>query len=295
MDLLTGKVAVVTGAASGIGRALAERFADEGMHVALADIDDARLHEVVAALKARGCDVEAYHCDSSSADSVHRLAEGVVNRFGTVHVVCNNAGVLATGDAWTGPISMWDRSLGVNLYGVIHGVRAFLPILIAQGEGHIVNTASMAGLTALPGAAPYSVSKHGVVALSEALYLEMQALGTSVGVSVLCPGFVKTGLMDTAPSHQLAVQPGAPADPIATMVSGLMREGIDAGMAPPEVADHVVRAIFAGRFWILTHDEERKAPIERMRRAAMEENPQFGPPSRHPRLSRIARRIRRPG
>jgi NAD(P)-dependent dehydrogenase (short-subunit alcohol dehydrogenase family) len=292
MDTLAGKVAVVTGAGSGIGRALAERFAAERMNVVLADVDDAKLAVVDAALAACGVDVLSVHCDASQAERVDELARRTLERFGAAHVLCNNAGVAGRANAWTGPLTEWDWVLGINLYGVIHGVRAFLPIMTEQGEGHIVNTASMAGLTALPGAVPYGVSKHAVVALSEGLYLELRTTGSPIGVSCLCPGFVRTDLMNSPWNDRLGAAPAPADDEVGSMVFGLLRAGIDSGIPPSDVAAAVVDAIRAERFWILTHAETRTAPVARMRRAARQENPVPGPESTHPEIARLVRTLR---
>jgi NAD(P)-dependent dehydrogenase (short-subunit alcohol dehydrogenase family) len=169
MDFGTGKVAVVTGAASGIGFALADRFASNGMDVVLADVDENGLTSACERIRAHGVDAAAVLTDVSDEESLGELADTAYDRFGAVHVLCNNAGVASLADPWFGPISAWHWVLGVNLWGVVHGVRAFLPRMLAQAEGHIVNTASMAGLQ--PGASPiYDASKHAVVALSEDLY-----------------------------------------------------------------------------------------------------------------------------
>ena len=191
MDDLVGKVAVVTGAASGIGLALAERFVAEGMHVVLSDVDEPRLTEVTARFAEDGGDVAARICDTASEADVAALAEFTIERFGAAHVLCNNAGIGGMGDAWIDPMALWERVVAINLYGVVHGIRSFLPIMNDQGEGHIVNTASMAGLGPMPGAAPYNATKHAVVAISEGLYLELKATGSPVEISVLCPSWVK--------------------------------------------------------------------------------------------------------
>ncbi len=261
-----GNVAVITGGASGIGLALAERFIEEGMRVVLADIDAPKLRDVEARLTEAGADVATTICDTTSEAAVAELADFALERYGAAHVLCNNAGILGFGDAWRDPMELWERVIGVNLYGVIHGIRSFLPIMEQQGLGHIVNTASMAGLTALPGAAPYNVTKHGVVALSEGLFIELAAAGSPVKVSALCPGFVKTDLAEK--------EPPAGSDPtIASMIGGLLRTGVKTGIPASDVADAVVEAIVAERFWILTHTEMNHAPVERMERAEAQINP----------------------
>lgn len=275
MQELRGKVAVITGGASGIGRAMAEQFAAEGMRLVLADIDEVTMRSTEAALAEGGADVMTVVCDTSSEVEVQRLADEAMRRFGGAHVLCNNAGVVGKGDAWRGPMSNWEWVVGINLYGVVHGIRAFLPIMEDQGEGHIVNTASMAGLVAVPGHAPYNVTKSAVVALSEGLYLELTTTGSPVRVSALCPSFVKTTLMTSQTwNPKLGAEPGAPETPMTQMMDQFFTAGIDGGIEPSEVAAQVVDAIKAERFWILTHPEERHIPVERMERAERQENPQ---------------------
>ena len=274
MDDLRGKVAVITGGASGIGRALAERFAAEGMKIVIADIDEVAMRAVEVQLAEGGTEVLTQVCDTSLEAEVQALADAAMSRFGGAHVLCNNAGVIGKGDAWRSPIAVWDWVIGINLYGVIHGVRAFLPIMEDQGEGHIVNTASMAGLVALPGAAPYNVTKTGVVALSEGLYLELKATGSPVRVSALCPGFVKTNLAKGQKwTERLGTEPGAAQTPMAQMMDAVLAQGVEEGIEATDVADQVVDAIRTERFWILTHPEMRQAPVERMQRAADQANP----------------------
>src|SRR6187200_3263330 len=194
MKLEAGKVAVVAGAGSGIGLALAERFARGGLDVVLADVEEGALANAADRIKALGVRTLPVLTDVSDPVAVEALAGAAVERFGSVHVVCNNAGVGSGADPWFGPLSAWEWVLGVNLWGVIHGIRAFLPILISQGEGHIVNTASIAGLNS--GSGPmYAASKHAVVALSEELFKTTKMVGLPVGVSVLCPGWVRTAIM----------------------------------------------------------------------------------------------------
>jgi NAD(P)-dependent dehydrogenase (short-subunit alcohol dehydrogenase family) len=194
---LAGKVAVVTGGASGIGRAMATRFARERMKLVLVDVEGGPLAEVTRAFEAGGVEVLARQLDVSDAASMDALAEATLGRFGAVHLVCNNAGVGSGGPMWELTSEDWEFAMRPNLWGVIHGVRVFTRHLIAQDEGHIVNTASMAGLVSVPGMGPYNVTKHGVVTLSETLHHELTALGSRVGVSVLCPGHVNTRIWES--------------------------------------------------------------------------------------------------
>ena len=274
MENLVGKVAVVTGAGSGIGKAMAERFVAEGMKVVLADLDEVRLRSVESQLSEAGGDVLPVACDTALEESVQSLAQRTLDHYGAAHVLCNNAGVVGTGDPWTGPMSVWEWVVGINLYGVIHGIRAFLPIMQEQGEGHIVNTASVAGLLAMAGAAPYNVTKTGVVALSEGLFVELKGTGSPVGVSVLCPGFVRTELMKQMTwADRLGEQPVATTNPVGQFMDQILRDGVEQGISPADVAEQVVIAIREERFWILTHPEFGPLAVERMQRAAAQENP----------------------
>jgi NAD(P)-dependent dehydrogenase (short-subunit alcohol dehydrogenase family) len=263
--LARGNVAVITGGASGIGLAVAERLLDRGMKLVLADIDEAKLRAVESRLTESGADVAAVTCDTASEASVTALAEAALERFGAAHLLFNNAGIAGIGDPWGGPIELWDRVIGINLYGVVHGIRSFLPIMTEQGVGHIVNTASMAGLLALPGAAPYNATKHGVVAISEGLFVELGSTGSPVGVSVLCPGFVKTDLMHN--------EPKSVDSPIGDLIQEVLASGVEGGMAASGVADQVIAAIEAKQFWILTHEDMRELPVDRMRSASSQTNP----------------------
>ncbi|MEM9042116.1 MAG: SDR family NAD(P)-dependent oxidoreductase [Actinomycetota bacterium] len=260
-----GHVAVVTGAASGIGLATTEALLAREMKVVLADVDEERLRDVSARLSEDGGDVTAVVCDTADQTSVADVAERTLSAYGAAHLLFNNAGIAGVGDQWGGPIELWERVIGINLMGVVHGIRSFLPILEEQGSGHIVSTASMAGLVALPGAGPYNATKHGVVAISEGLFLELQATGSSVGVSVLCPGFVKTDLMRKEPERIDT--------PIAAIMRDVLQGGVENGVPADGVATAVVEAVDEGRFWILTHEDMRSAPVERMQRAAAGVNP----------------------
>jgi NAD(P)-dependent dehydrogenase (short-subunit alcohol dehydrogenase family) len=254
VELNAGRVAVVTGAAGGIGLSLALRFARDGMNVVLADVDEYGLALAEERVASVGVETLAVPTDVSDEAAVQALAANALERFGAVHVVCNNAGVVSMADPWFGPLSAWQWGLGVNLWGVVHGVRAFLPILLGQGEGHIVNTASIAGL--YPGFGPtYDAGKHAVVALTEDLYSMLKQIGSPVGVSILCPGWVRTGLMDAERNWPKSLgerpAPGLGAD----VISGHVRRAIDEGTTPSAVADMVADAVTAGRYWIFPHPE----------------------------------------
>ena len=193
------KVAVITGAASGIGRGLAERFAAEGMKVVLADVEEEALAKLEADLKAKDATVLTVRTDVSNATEVENLAVQTLEAFGAVHILCNNAGVVCSRPVWEHTLADWEWVLGVNLWGVIHGIRSFVPRMLAQGnECHIVNTASILGLVSGSGEGIYKVSKHGVVVLSETLADELAQKGANIQVHVLCPGWVRTGILDSA-------------------------------------------------------------------------------------------------
>jgi NAD(P)-dependent dehydrogenase (short-subunit alcohol dehydrogenase family) len=264
MDDLTGRVAVVTGGASGIGLAMAERFAADGMHLAIADIEQDALDAAAERLGDTGAEVLAVRTDVSQAEEVDALAERVRERFGGFHVVCNNAGVGGHGfSTWDTPVSEWHWVLGVNLWGVINGIRAFVSPLVEQNEGHVVNTASLAGLTTIPFMAPYSATKHGVLAISEALFHELTMLGSGVKVSVLCPGFVKTRIADAKRNWlgHLGPEPSHD-DPASEMMEPLIRGLVEAGKPPEELADQVLDAIRAERFLVLTEPEMSKGAVD---------------------------------
>ena len=245
MELGNDTVAVVTGAASGIGLALAEAFAREGCSLVLADVQDDALRAAEQQIAALGTDTLAVRVDVSKADQLEQLATATIERFGHVNVLCNNAGVAGLADPWFGGIESWEWVIGVNFWGVVHGVRAFLPHLIASGSAHIVNTASIAGV--YPGFSPsYDASKHAVVAISEGLYNSMRTVGLPVGVSCLCPGWVRTGIMDS--TRNWPSELGAPPTPDAAdqIVRRHVERAIDEGMQPAAVADLVIDAVRRG-------------------------------------------------
>lgn len=270
---LQGRVAVVTGGASGIGLGMAERFASEGMRVVLADIERGSLDEAAGKLEAKGAEVLSVETDVADVDAMDALAAKTLERFGAVHVVCNNAGVGGGGPTWELTTEDWEFVLGPDLWGVIHGVRVFAKHLVAQNEGHIVNTASMAGLVSVPGLGPYNVAKHGVVTLSETLYGELRQAGLKVGVSVLCPGFVKTRIFESQ-RHRPEGWTEPERDPEETKLRETMLEQVLAGaMDPAEVARQVVEAIREDRFYILTHPGSKLAVEHRLGAIAEGRNP----------------------
>ncbi|HTX85989.1 MAG TPA: SDR family NAD(P)-dependent oxidoreductase [Streptosporangiaceae bacterium] len=272
MELTAGKVAVVTGAASGIGLALAERFARAGLDVVLADIERPALEAAEQRIAALGVKTLAVPTDVSDEAAVQGLAAAAVDRFGAVHLLCNNAGVVSTADAWFGPVTSWTWVLGVNLWGVIHGIRAFLPTLAAQAESHIVNTASIAGL--LPGLDPrYDATKHAVVAISEDLYRAMRLATLPVGVSVLCPGWVNTNVLDADRNWPAGLGEAPPRAFTTEVTLPHLRRVIDEGMAPAAVADLVADAVAAGRFWVFTSQEFVDIAARRWESVAAGRNP----------------------
>jgi NAD(P)-dependent dehydrogenase (short-subunit alcohol dehydrogenase family) len=255
MSKWAGKVAVVTGAASGIGLGLAERFAAEGMKLVLADIDP-QLPAVAERFRADGVEAVAVHTDVADADQVNALADKTIEAFGAAHIVCNNAGTGGPSALTDLRLEDWQFQIGVNLWGVINGVRAFLPILLEQNEGHIVNTASMGGLIHGPYIAPYNVSKAGVVALTETLHHELVLAGSKVGVSVLCPGAVQTN-MNNEPNvpaeRKMLARQASPA--IEQLRRSLVEQLDQHGLDVPAVAAMVLDAIEKGTVHILTNPE----------------------------------------
>jgi NAD(P)-dependent dehydrogenase (short-subunit alcohol dehydrogenase family) len=271
-----GKVAVITGAASGIGRGIAERCVRKGMKVVLADIDEAGLAKAETELRTAGGSVLAVRTDVSKRGDVELLARQAIDAFGQVHLLFNNAGVAAGGAPWEATWNDWEWVIGVNLWGVIHGVKVFTPLMLAQNtECHIVNTSSAAGLIAGGGSAPYAVTKHAVVALSESLYLTLQQRNSLVKVSVLCPGLVRTNIVD-AERNRPAELRNEPVAPTPEMQAGLaaFKAAVEASMPPLHVAGVVFDALEKERFYIFTHPEWIEAIQLRTDRLLQMENPQ---------------------
>jgi NAD(P)-dependent dehydrogenase (short-subunit alcohol dehydrogenase family) len=255
------KVAVVTGAASGMGLAFAHRFAEEGMSVVLADIESEPLAMAEAALKAKGGRVAAVKTNVMHEEDITKLADAAFSTFGNVHILCNNAGVAATAATlrsrpWETPLSDWEWTWGVNFMGVLYGIRAFIPRMLENGEeGHIVNTASMAGL--LTGANPYNISKHSVVCLTEGIYKEFKGMGAKLSASVLCPGLIKTAILDAERNRppEFGATDLAAQRPELQQFSAFFKAALDQGYEPEEVARQVYEAIRDDQFYIFPAQE----------------------------------------
>ncbi len=272
------KVAVVTGAASGIGRALAEKSAQEGMKVVLADVEESALKQAEEELKASGAQVSAVRTDVSQADEVEVLAQKTFATYGAVHLLFNNAGVGAGTTVWESSLADWQWVLGVNLWGVIHGIHFFVPRMLAQDtEGHIVNTASSAGLVSSSGLGIYKVSKHGVVTLSETLALELAARGAKLKASVLCPEWVNTRIIDAERNRPQALQNALEeqhmSPEMAAMVQAMRQWLAQAGLPPSQVAEMVFDAIRQEKFYILTHPTTKQGVQLRMEDILQERMP----------------------
>lgn len=269
MEDLRDRVAVVTGGANGIGYAMAEAFARAGMKLVIADVNGDELADAARRLTEAGATVTGVVTDVSDATQVDALRDAAVAAHGAVHVVCNNAGVGGGGLSWQIPLDQYRWVLGVDLFGVIHGVHTFAPLLVEQGEGHIVNTASMAGVLSPAFMAPYNIAKHGVVTLSETLFAELSSAAPGVGVSVLCPGWVKTRIYDAGryapPTDSGGDTDDEAADPtggFADVVEGLVSGGIE----PSQVATQVVDAVLTRRFYVLTHPDWMPLATDRVAR-----------------------------
>ena len=264
MKQLSGKVAAVTGAASGLGRSMALAFAAEGMDVALADVDEVNLSSVQDEVLAKGVRAITLKVEVSQGEQIEAFRDQALTRLGGVHLLCNNAGVSPLGAAWEMSVADWRWILGVNLWGVIHGIRAFAPRLIAQNEGHIVNTASVAGLISPPGSGAYNVTKHAVVALSESLYHDLRERKSAVGVSVLCPAYVPTRITESE-RNRPANLPASEKSSETLAREAMLRKAVASGkVSADQVAQAVIAAVKEERFYILTHPRIKGAIQARM-------------------------------
>lgn len=271
MRRFAGRVAVITGAASGLGRALALRFAREGVRLALADVDERALAATRDELAAAGAAAIAIGCDVARGDQVERLAERALAEFGAVHIVCNNAGVAPLGLAWESSVADWQWALGVNLWGVIHGVRVFTPLLLRQGdEGHVVNVASVAGLIAPPGMGVYNATKHAVVALSETLHHDLAGQRARVKCTVVCPAFFPSNIHQSERSRPPELASGRAKSAIDLELAAMLRKATLSGrLSAADIAERVFEAVRDERFYVLTHPRIKPA-IERRMRAILD-------------------------
>lgn len=279
MKDLKDKIAVVTGAASGIGLGLTESFVAAGMKVVLADVEVEALEKTCSQLLAAGANIHGVVTDVSKPDQVDALADQTLRRYGAVHVLCNNAGVGAAGSpSWNTTLDEWNWVLGVNLMGAIHGIKAFLPIMIEQdSEAHIVNTASLAGLTyGSDNFLPYTVSKFGIVALSEGTYLELVRGGYKPRVSLLCPGLVNTNIINAARNRPVGVKASVPrSGPDVEKHRQAFAQQLKAGLDPRQVGNQVVAAIQEQRFYVLTHPHWQPVIAHRAQSVTAGANPSF--------------------
>ncbi|MFQ6123580.1 MAG: SDR family NAD(P)-dependent oxidoreductase [Candidatus Heimdallarchaeota archaeon] len=277
MKVFADKVAVITGAASGIGRAIADRCAKEGMKVVLADIEETALAIAENELKSKGATVLAVLTDVSKVKDIEMLAKKTLDAYGAVHLLFNNAGVIGGSTIWESTLADWEWIIGVNLWGVIHGVRVFVPLMLAQEtEGHIVNTASVSGLVSGPGNGwgIYRVTKHGVVTLSETLYYELAERGAKLKVSVLCPAAVNTQIMEAERNRPVELHnTEEKMNPKVEQFWQTIRREVQNGLPPQQVADVVFNAIQAEKFYIIIPLEEKQAIQKRMEDILQERNP----------------------
>ena len=268
MKSLEGKVAVVTGAASGIGLGMTEAFASRGMKVVMADVEEAALMREAERLTRANFEVDPQLVDVASYESVVRVADAAEARFGNIHVVCNNAGVSGGGamrPIWDQTPNDWNWVMGVNFWGVVNGLRAFTPRILAHGEeGHVVNTSSILGLTTGPGSI-YGVSKHAVARLTEGLYYDLKAAGANVGVTLLCPGMVATNIITSARNRpdELTAEDDTPDEARRAAVAAMDARFKADGMAPREVGEKVVQAMLDEQFYLLTHADNMEAARRR--------------------------------
>ena len=280
MKQFKDKVAVVTGGASGIGLGIAERCAQEGMKVVLADIEESALKEAENMLKAGGTDVLAIKTDVSKLKDIEALAQKTLDAFGGVHLLFNNAGV-QTGKGktfWENTLADWQWVLGVNLWGVVHGIKVFLPIMLQQNqEGHVVNTASVAGLITSSAMGIYSVSKAAVVMLSETLFLQLKESNDPIGVTVICPSIVRTRLNDAERNRpaELSNPHEQPPTPKQQAIISMFEKSNEQGMAPEEFAGLVFDAIRNEKLYLLSHPTFNDRIQKRAENILQERNPEI--------------------
>ena len=281
MKEFAGKVAVVTGAASGIGKALARRCGEEGMKVALADIEEEALARAREELATAGIDCIAVRTDVGREEDVSRLADATSEAFGAVHVLCSNAGVFTGGLAWESPREDYAWLIDVNLWGVVHGVRVFVPRMLAHGEeAHIVNTASMAAVTNGPFSSIYYMTKHAVLGYTEALYHDLQMAQSNIGVSVLCPELIATRIADARRNRPADLGGTDFRSPERDLVEGTLRDlAARRGVEPAVLAERVLAAIRERRFYILSDDAWRRSCEVRLEDVRLGRNPTLSIPN----------------
>ncbi len=271
------KVAVITGAASGIGRGIAEHCLEEGMKVVLADIEEAPLIQTEKALRAKSKNVLAVCTDVSKTNDIEALAQKTLDQFGAVHLLFNNAGVEVRGTVWENTIADWEWIINVNVWGVIHGIRVFVPIMLRQQTAcHIVNTASVAGLIAGPGLASYRMTKSGIVSLSETLYFELKQQNAQIGVSVLCPSFVRSRLVEAERNRPPELRNPTDKKPLSAHDQELLQWFKDQNqnaMSPAQFALKVFEGIRENRLYIMTHPESNDGIKQRMENILQSRNP----------------------
>jgi NAD(P)-dependent dehydrogenase (short-subunit alcohol dehydrogenase family) len=276
MKTFKDRVAVVTGGASGLGRAMAWRFAHEGMKIVLADIEKDSLDKTEAEFREAGFTAIGVRCDVSKGTEVEALAEKTLRDFGAVHVVCNNAGVAPGGLLWEQTEKDWEWAMGVNVWGVIHGVRVFTPIMLKQGdEGHIINTASVAGLLSLPGMGVYCLTKHAVVTLSECLHHDLAAHTDKLRCSVLCPAYVPTRISESERNRPALLRdPDKPKSAEDLAREEQLRHAVQSGkISAEQVAELVFEAVRDSRFYILPHQKIKPAIETRLQDILLERSP----------------------
>ncbi|MEO5694783.1 MAG: SDR family NAD(P)-dependent oxidoreductase [Usitatibacter sp.] len=266
---IKGKVAVITGGGSGIGRELAVACSREGASIVLADIDERGMAQTAALLSTPSI---SQRCDVSKPEALEALAQATYAKFGATHLLFNNAGVAVAGPMWTATLDDWKWVLDINMMGVVHGIRSFVPRMLAQGgEGHIVNTASMAGLISVPGSAVYCVSKHAVVTMSECLHHDLKMAKSKIGVSVLCPAFVPTGIAESARNRPAEL---GQTNPLAAPYEDFVRQAVARGkLSAADIANITLDAIKANRFYVLPHQKAKAAIESRMRDVLDERQP----------------------